>query len=118
MCKDKTIHVVCDGNKDLFDILLDENNVDPIVLGEENGPKLKFEQIAVIPHRRSIYAILKPMDTMGKYAEDEAFVFKVVLTRHGEFRLAIVDNYYIEKKVFDKYIKLFHKKHAGEEANE
>ena len=39
----------------IIDILLDEVNKDPIVLVDENGKKLTFEQIAVIPYNDVIY---------------------------------------------------------------
>ena len=45
---------------DLLDILLDENNDEPISLFDEDDREVKFEQVAVIPDNDKIYAILKP----------------------------------------------------------
>ena len=35
---------------DILDVLLDQDNKDPIVLVDENGKQLTFEQVAVIPY--------------------------------------------------------------------
>lgn len=35
---------------DLLDVLLDQDNKEPIVLVDENGRQLTFEQVAVIPY--------------------------------------------------------------------
>lgn len=35
---------------DIIDVLLDEDNKDPIVLMDEKGRQLTFEQVAVIPY--------------------------------------------------------------------
>ena len=34
-------------DKDLFDRLYDENDNEPIILNDENGKKISFEQIAI-----------------------------------------------------------------------
>lgn len=64
-------------DKDILDILLDEDNKDPIILVDVNGNKLTFEQVAVIPKFDKLYCILKPMDKIEHIAEDEAIVFYV-----------------------------------------
>ena len=43
---------------DILDVLLDENNKEPIVLMDDKGKKLSFEQIAVIPYNNKIYCVL------------------------------------------------------------
>ncbi len=35
---------------DLLDVLLDQDNKEPIVLMDENGKQMTFEQVAVIPY--------------------------------------------------------------------
>ena len=47
---------------DIYDILLDEGNREPIVLTDDNGRKTAFEQIAVIPYNEKLYCILWPID--------------------------------------------------------
>ena len=63
--------------KDIIDILLDEENKDPIVLTDDNGRKLAFEQVAVIPYDQKLYCVLKPLDYLDGVADDEALVFYV-----------------------------------------
>ena len=63
--------------EDIIDILLDEENKDPIVLTDDKGRKLAFEQIAVIPYDGKLYCVLKPIDPIDGVADDEALVFYV-----------------------------------------
>ena len=63
--------------KDIVDILLDEENKDPIVLTDDKGRKLAFEQVAVIPYEQKLYCVLKPLDHIDGVADDEALVFYV-----------------------------------------
>lgn len=63
--------------KDIVDILLDEDNKDPIVLTDDKGRKLAFEQVAVIPYDQKLYCVLKPLDHIDGVADDEALVFYV-----------------------------------------
>ena len=55
---------------DLLDILLDEDNEDPIKLFDENGKEYKFDQVALIPLDEKLYAILKPIDKIKGVADD------------------------------------------------
>lgn len=63
--------------EDIIDILLDEDNKDSILLTDEKGNKIAFEQVAVIPYDQKIYCILKPIAHMDNVADDEAIVFYV-----------------------------------------
>lgn len=63
--------------EDVVDILLDEENKDPIVLTDDKGRKLAFEQVAVIPYDQKLYCVLKPIDHIDGVADDEALVFFV-----------------------------------------
>ena len=60
-----------------MDMLMDENNTDNIILLDSEQNEVEFSQIAVIPYKDKIYAILKPVKEMEGVAEDEALVFKV-----------------------------------------
>ncbi len=66
---------------DLIEVLLDKTNTDPIVLCDERGRTLSFEQVAIIPRKRNgrwvLYAVLKPLDSIEGVADDEAIVFYV-----------------------------------------
>ena len=57
-----------------IDMLFDEKNTDNIVLYDEKGVEVEFEQIALIPLEEKIYAILRPLDSDAPIAEDEALI--------------------------------------------
>ena len=66
-----------------IDQLFDEENNDPIVLYNEKGEAVTFEQIALIPMGQTTYAILKPNPALEGMGEDEGLVFAIV-ERDGE----------------------------------
>ena len=94
---------------DIVDILLDEDNEDPITLYDENDKAVKFDQVAVIPLNNNLYAILKPIDEMEGVADDEAIVFAVKQDKDGESVLEIETDEPTAIKVFDEYYKLLDK---------
>ncbi|MCM1130181.1 MAG: hypothetical protein NC310_01180 [Roseburia sp.] len=99
---------------DILDIILDEENVDPIVLKDEKEKTYRFEQIAVIPYNQKIYCILKPIDKMHNVAEDEAIVFYVDESK-GVPILLVEKNELAALKVFDEYYNLLEKRLNEEE---
>ena len=98
-----------DENLDLLDILLDEENEEPIVLSDENGKEVSFEQIAVIPHNVNgedkLYCILKPIDKIENVADDEAIVFEIIANVE-ESEIKVEENLDIAEEVFQKYTDL------------
>lgn len=97
---------------DILDLLLDEENSEPISLFDENDKEVKFEQVAIIPEGEKIYAILKPIDEMEGVADDEAIVFVVDYDSEGNSFLAVETNEEIAIKVFDKYYQLLDEEDA------
>lgn len=93
-------------NPDIIDILLDEDNKDPIVLVDGNGRKLSFEQIAVIPHNDKIYAVLKPIDKIENVQDDEAIVFFVEEEDGKEPVLRVETDEKVAIDVFEEYYNL------------
>ena len=91
---------------DILDILLDENNDDPITLFDENDKEVKFEQVAIIPDNEKIYAILKPIDELEGVADDEAIVFAVEEDEDGLSVLVVEKDEDVAIRVFDKYYQL------------
>ena len=85
--------------------LLDENNDEVIVLFNENGEEVAFEQIAVVPLDGVIYAILKPVKPMFGVGEDEGLVFKIVEIDNEDCLVLVGDEEEINA-VFDVYDKL------------
>ncbi len=91
---------------DILDVLLDETNKDPIILVDDKGKTLSFEQIAVIPFKDRIYCVLKPIDKIDNVQDDEAIVF-FVDEREGQEPVLMVET--DEKtaiQVFDEYYNL------------
>lgn len=99
-------------NVSILDILLDEDNEDPITLYDENDKAVKFDQVAIIPLNDRLYAILKPIDEMEGVADDEAIVFAVSEDKDGETTLEIETDEPTAIKVFDEYYKLLDEQEA------
>ena len=89
--------------------LLDENDDSNIILIDENEKEIEFEQIAVIPVKEQVYAILKPVKEMEGVGENEALVFELEETPEGEELLNLLDpeeDEDIIDIVFSEYDKL------------
>lgn len=90
----------------VLDVLLDEDNDQPITLYDENDKAVKFDQVAIIPMDEQLYAILKPIDEMEGVADDEAIVFLVEEDEDGDAELVVETDEAKAIKVFDEYYKL------------
>lgn len=93
----------------VLDVLLDEDNEEPITLYDEKDKPVRFDQVAIIPLEEKLYAILKPIDEMEGVADDEAIVFLVNEDAEGEATLEIETDEPTAMKVFDEYYKLLDK---------
>lgn len=91
---------------DILDILLDEDNEDPVTLYDDQGKAFKFDQVAIIPLDGKLYAILKPLDELPGVADDEAIVFAINEQENGESSLIIETDEAVAMRVFDEYYKL------------
>ncbi|MBQ8844903.1 MAG: DUF1292 domain-containing protein [Clostridia bacterium] len=91
---------------DLLDILLDENNREPIVLIDDSGRRISFEQVAIIPYNNQLYCVLKPIDRLENVADDEAIVFFVDEDEEGHTILRAETNEETAINVFDEYYTL------------
>ncbi|MCM1533664.1 MAG: hypothetical protein NC099_03315 [Corallococcus sp.] len=103
--------------KDLLDILFDKENKEPIVLVDENGKKLAFEQVAVIPYDvnddKVLYVVLKPISQIDGIADDEAIVFKVDEDKYGNAFLRVEDDELTAIEIFNKYYDLLEEVHKN-----
>ena len=89
-----------------IDALFDEENNDAIILFNEKGEEIAFEQIALIPLEKT-YAILKPIQPMEGVGENEGLVFSIEVSEEtNEEYLALVVDEAIIDKVFDVYDEL------------
>ena len=91
---------------DLLDILMDENNREPITLFDADGKKLTFEQVAIIPYGKKDYVILKPVDKLPGIGDDEAIVFSIEKNIDGETILQVETVEDTAISVFDEYYNL------------
>lgn len=105
---------------DLLDVLLDQDNREPIVLMDENGKELTFEQVAVIPYEvkkeNRLYCVLKPMDKIEGIGEDEAIVFLVDTDAEGNSVIKVEEDEEVAIAVFDKYYDLLEEAQKEEKA--
>ena len=89
-----------------IDALFDEENNDAIILFNEKGEEIAFEQIALIPLEKT-YAILKSIQPMEGVGENEGLVFSIEVNEEtNEEYLALVVDEAIIDKVFDVYDEL------------
>ena len=105
---------------DLLDVLLDQENKEPIVLMDETGKQLTFEQVAVIPYEvrkeKRLYCVLKPLDKIEGIADDEAIVFLVDTDDAGNSIIRIEEDEEVAIAVFDKYYDLLEEAQKEEKA--
>ena len=91
---------------DIIDMLYDEANEENIVLYDETGKEVEFEQIALIPLEERSYVILKPLDCAAAgIGEDEAVVFEILET-DSETQLTVVQDDDVIDAVFQVYERL------------
>ena len=105
---------------DILDVLLDQDNKEPIVLMDEKGKQLTFEQVAVIPYEvrkeKRLYAVLKPLDKIEGIGEDEAIVFFIDEDEDGNSIIKVEEDEEVAIAVFDKYYDLLEEAQKEEKA--
>lgn len=108
--KEDTMNNNAETQVDLLDILCDQENKEPIILMDENGKQLTFEQVAVIPYEVDeevrLYTVLKPLDKIDGIADDEAIVFLVDTDDEGNSIIRIEEDESVAVGVFAKYYDL------------
>jgi len=94
--------------KNVIDILLDEDDNQNVFISDEAGKKIEFEQIALIPlddDLEKTYCILHPVTKIEGVEDDEAFVF-VIGENEEEKYVELVKDQDLVDKVFNEYYKL------------
>lgn len=98
---------------DLLDRFLDSNDTDPIVLLDEYGREMRFEQVAVIPHekngKKELYVLLKPLDKIQGIKDDEMIVFVTDTDENGNTVIRVEEDINIWREVYKKYLELLKK---------
>lgn len=90
--------------KNPIDCLYDENNNDAIVLFNEKGEEIAFEQIALIPNHDKTYAILKPVKPMEGVGEDEGLVFSIETSKEDGQEYLVLET---SQKVIDEVFEIY-----------
>ena len=92
----------------ILDILLDEDNEDPITLYDENDKAIQFDQVAIIPMDEKLYAILKPIDEMEMLLRIKALLRRAKIVNERKITIGNLvldyDSYSVIKN--DTVIKL------------
>lgn len=86
-----------------IDALFAPENDELIILFNEKGEEIPFEQIALIPLENQVYAILKPARAISGVGEDEGLVFTIEKNERGEEYLSLVTEEKTIDEVFDVY---------------
>ncbi len=107
-----------DEMKNPIDCLYDEDNNDIIVLYNEKGEEIDFEQIALIPLTEKTYAILKPIAPMEGVGENEGLVFSIEVNEDGQEYLMLVTEEKIIDEVFEVYDDLIEESVVDDEDEE
>lgn len=87
--------------KDLLDILLDENNSEPIVLANDDGEEVMFDQLCVIPYEEELYCVLSPISQIEGVEDGEVMIFHVTESENGSTGLDFVQDEKLCDKLFD-----------------
>ncbi len=91
---------------DLLDVLLDKDNKNPIIMSDESGRIIRFEQVAVVPYNNELYCILKPIDELPGIGDDEAIVFLCDTDENGNTVLKVEQDEETAIAVFNIYYVL------------
>ena len=83
--------------------IYDENNIENIVMFNQLGREVAFEQIALIPYLDSDYVILRPVIPIEGVGEDEGLVFRI--SREPE-ELTLVDDLGLIDAIYQIYDRL------------
>ena len=76
-----------------------------VVLYNEKGEAVEFEQIFITPYKNRSFCILKPAQKMEGVGEDEGLVFELV-EKKGQDQLDLITDFELIDAIFDIYFKL------------
>lgn len=95
---------------DLLDVLLDQENTDPIALALEDGRIIHFEQVAVIPMKvngeQVLHCLLRPIDEIEGIGPDQAILFYLDMDDDGNDILAVQADEEIIQEAYQIYLDL------------
>lgn len=86
----------------IIEMLLDEENDEPITLFDETGEPFSFEQVAAIPKDDNLYAILKPLQHVDGLSDEDVVIFKIFETEDGDADMEMVTDDAEAEAVFEE----------------
>ena len=98
---------------DPVEMLLDPNNHEDIVLYNDKDEPIAFEQIAIIPLRGRIYAILQPVVPLDEESEDAAYAFEIIKDKANGDHLNLVEDDDLIDEIFKEYKDLYNQNKGG-----
>ena len=87
----------------VVEMLLDPDCEERVECFNDDGNIISFDQIAVIPYKDKLYAILKPVEKLEGVGEDEALVFHINVE---EDSIEVIYDFDLCDKIFELYYKL------------
>lgn len=100
------------NRKNPIDSILDPNDNGPVTLYDDNDNGIEFKQICLVPIKKQIYCILKPVKPLEGLDENEALVFQIYTDKEREDTLLLITDQKIIDDVFEVYDKLFEERKA------
>lgn len=92
--------------RDLLDILLDENNSEPIVIANDDGDEIMFDQLCVVPLEEELYCVLSPISHIEGVDENEVVIFHVDSNEGKKTVLNQVEDDKILDSVFEIFMQM------------
>ena len=92
-------------DKNLLDVLFDDNDIGSLTLQNEDGEKVEFRRMAIIPYKDIVYAILKPISGLPEEAMQQGIAMRVEM-EFGEPYLSIEDDEEVLKYLMNEYNRL------------
>ena len=91
--------------KDVIEILLNKNYNLNFFLFDENGNKMEFKQLAMIPLKDELYFLLLPVSKIKGVSEEEVVIVKYVEI-NGNDDIMIVTDDNIGNQIINNYYEL------------
>ena len=98
-----------------IEMLLDEENSENIILYNEDGVAVEFEQIAIVPLNGRLFALLHPVEPDEGMDEDTGIVFELITLDDGEEVLEVAKGEDIIDAVFEEYYAMVDEALSGQE---
>lgn len=85
------------------DKFFDESSTENVILEDNSGKEIEFEQIALVDYEGDYYIILRPVTKLEGVSDDEALVF---LIDENEDCVIYVEDYELGEAIFNVYYEL------------